>query len=143
MNENFISSQLNNDSSIIDVSEQNAVPLPRFDENEFENSNSEFYWKLGDKFSKRLNLDSNQTELLNKINFADNVFNEIIFCRIQILKQFFRAYDFLLEKCVPVNKAYSNVIDEISEIIIINKYNYRKESLNYVYTIETIKTEII
>lgn len=143
MNENSISSQLNNDSSIIDVSGQNAVTLPRFDENEFENSNKEFYWKLGDKFSKRLNLDSSQTELLNKINFADNVFNEIIFCRIQILKQFFRAYDFLLEKCVPVNKAYSNVIDEMAEIIIVNKYNYRKESLNYVYTIEAIKIEIL
>ncbi|WP_300671069.1 tellurite resistance TerB C-terminal domain-containing protein [Soonwooa sp.] len=142
MNENSTTSPIINDSSIIDVSGQNVVPLPRFDENEFESSNSNQYWKLGQKFSKKLSLNSNQVELLNKLNFADNVFNEIPFCRIQILKEFIRAYDFFVEKCKPVNKAYATVFDEMAEIIIYNKYNYRKESLNYVYAIDSIKSEI-
>ncbi len=142
MTENSTFSQSNNDDSIIDISTNNAMPLPRFDEERQINTNIYQDWKVGQKFSRKLNLNTEQIELLDKLNFSDNVFNEISFCKIQILKQFLRATDFLMEKCIPVNKSYSNVFDEISEIIIYQQYNYRKESLNYHYTLQSIKTDI-
>lgn len=141
MNDNFTSSNPEeNDNSIIDVSNNSSTPLPDFKLEEV--SNYDQFKKLGQKFSRKLSLDSSQIELLDEINFSENVFNEITYCKIQILKQFIRSYNFLKDQCIPVNKSYSSVFDEMAEIIIYNKYNYQKESLNFQYTLDSIKADI-
>ncbi|AZA83612.1 hypothetical protein C1637_14810 [Chryseobacterium lactis] len=98
--------------------------------------------KPGKKYARKLSLNEPQILMLDNISFSDNVFNEIEYCRIQIIKQFLRAVEFLEKNCIPVNKSYSTVIDELSEIIICLQYNYRKDSLNYNYTYQSIQTEI-
>jgi len=142
----------NNEESIIDVSENISIPINFSDlpisepinlelnrENEIRNSDD---WKLGKKYIKKLNLTPEQSEILDKLWFGNNVFNEIEYCRIQILKQFLRAIEYLEKNCIPVNKAYSTVIIELSEIIVALQYNYRKESLNYRFTYDSVQTEI-
>lgn len=109
------------DKSIIDVTGNDDTLLPQINHEEFRYNSNNQSWKLGQKFAKKLSTNSTQIELLDKVSFSDNVFNEIDFCRIQILKEFLRSIDFLNEKCIPVNKAYATVIDEISEIIIYTR----------------------
>lgn len=53
------------------------------------------YWKLGKKYKKKLNLSIEQEEILNRIWLQTNVFNSAEFCKIEILKQFLRAVEFL------------------------------------------------
>ncbi|WP_051890180.1 tellurite resistance TerB C-terminal domain-containing protein [Chryseobacterium vrystaatense] len=112
---------------------QENIPQPQYDPES---------WKIGKKYLRKLSLNDDQTAVLNRLWFADNVFNEIEYCRIQILKQFLRAVEFLQTQCIPVNKSYSTVIEELSEIIVCLQYNYRKESLNYRYTYDAVQTEI-
>jgi len=141
----------NEDDFIIDVSGNSSIPI-HFGENMSEAApaantttnqpHDPDSWKIGKKYTRKLNLTNEQATLLDKLSFAGNVFNEIEYCRIQILKQFLRVIEYLYTECIPVNKSYPTVIDELSEIIVCLKYNYRKESLNYTYTFQSVQAEI-
>ncbi|GEN74313.1 tellurite resistance TerB C-terminal domain-containing protein [Chryseobacterium hagamense] len=125
---------------IIDVSGAAEIPIPYKAAQEKDTVMP--FQSAGEKFRKKLGLDGKQTELVNKLSFSTNVFNEIDYCRIQIIRQFLRTAEYLERNCIPVNKTYPTVIDEVSEIIIVLEYNYRKDSLNYQYTIDSIRSEI-
>ncbi|MDR4892011.1 MULTISPECIES: tellurite resistance TerB C-terminal domain-containing protein [unclassified Chryseobacterium] len=99
-------------------------------------------WKIGKKYSRKLNLNEDQSAMLDTMSFSGNVFNEIEYCKIQIIKQFLRSIEYLYQNCIPVNKSYPTVIEELSEIIVCLRYNYRKDSLNYNYTYNSVQTEI-
>ncbi|KAA0129621.1 hypothetical protein FY557_04800 [Chryseobacterium sp. SN22] len=134
--------RVNKDPSdfIIDVSGTAEIPITYGVAQE--NNTGPVFQSTGERYRKKLGLDGKQAELVNTLSFSTNVFNEIDYCRIQILKQFLRTTDYLEKNCIPVNKTYPTVVDEVSEIIIVLEYNYRKESLNYQYTIDSIKSEI-
>ena len=143
-------SPLYTDDSIIDVSGNADVPIYLGNNHSFSESEQGIhhpsydpdFWKIGKKYSRKLNLNDHQITMLDKMSFSGNVFNEIEYCKIQILKQFLRAVEYLYKHCIPVNKSYSTVIDELSEIIVCLRYHYRKESLNYSYTYDSVQTEI-
>ncbi|MCT2563846.1 tellurite resistance TerB C-terminal domain-containing protein [Chryseobacterium herbae] len=139
------------DDSIIDVSGSADIPIDfgtalHVQEPAGENIQQPQYdpegWKIGKKYLRKLSLNDEQAAMLDRLWFADNVFNEIEYCRVQILKQFLRAINYLQTDCIPVNKSYTTVIEELSEIIVCLQYNYRKESLNYRYTYDAVQTEI-
>nr|WP_315028332.1 tellurite resistance TerB C-terminal domain-containing protein [uncultured Chryseobacterium sp.] len=140
------------DDFIIDVSGRTDVPIDFSSGNSSSETVEPIHqqiildpsdsWKIGKKYTKKLNLDEVQAAMLDKMSFSGNVFNEIEYCKIQVLKQFLRAIEYLTHECIPVNKSYATVIDELSEIIICLQYNYRKESLNYSYTYHSIQAEI-
>ncbi len=141
----------NTDPSIIDVSGNCDSPIDFGDEDFISGNTSDIrsssydpdFWKIGTKYSRKLNLNENQTVMLNTMSLSNNVFNEIEFCRVQIIKQFLRSIDYLYSNCIPVNKSYATVIDELSEIIVCLHYNYKKDSLNYSYTYNSVQTEIL
>ncbi len=139
-NDNFL---LHTNDSIIDVSGNTDTPIDLGNDlavSDHKSVNS--HEKIGKKYSRKLNLNDDQVRMLDKMSFSGNVFNEIEYCRVQILKQFLRAVEFLYQNCVPVNRSYPTVIDELSEIIVCLRYNYKKESLNYSYTYDSVQTEI-
>ncbi|MFC3158094.1 hypothetical protein ACFOEQ_05880 [Chryseobacterium arachidis] len=146
--ENSNPNSLSGNDFIIDVSDMPEIRI-NYEENPMSNNintqyNQEYNeWKIGQKYLKKLSLTEDQCALLNRLSFNNNVFNEIDYCRIQILKQFMRTIEFLERDCKPVNRAYSSVIDELTEIIIVLEFNYRKDSLNYKYTFESIQSEIL
>ncbi|MBK1896021.1 tellurite resistance TerB C-terminal domain-containing protein [Chryseobacterium paridis] len=149
--ERQISSQNNNSDFITDVSGMEEIPIQYNDlENEIlgKDLSSKSYnyevdsYKLGSKYRKKLTLDDVQCTLLDRLSFNTNVFNEIEYCRVQILKQFLRLTDFLFKECVPINRSYHTVVDELTEIIIVLEYNYKNDSLNYKYTSESIQSDI-
>ncbi len=142
-NDPFIS----HDESIIDVSGNADVPIHYGTDlsvnRQITGESDSENWKTGKKYSRKLNLTAEQAAVMDKLWFTTNVFNEIEYCRIQILKQFLRAFEFLQNNCVPVNRAYASVIEELSEIIVCLQYNYRKDSLNYQYTYDSVQGEIL
>ncbi|MCI3936514.1 hypothetical protein MQX03_04845 [Chryseobacterium aahli] len=152
--ERQISFQNSKNDFITDVSGMEEIPIRYNDFASLENESSgkdlsnKLYsheddsYKLGSKYRKKMTLSDDQYKLLDRLSFNNNVFNEIEYCRVQILKQFLRATDFLFKECIPVNRSYQTVIDELSEIIIVLEYNYKHESLNYKYTFESIQSEI-
>ncbi len=125
---------------IIDVSGTAEIPINY--EGVPENNARPLFQSTGERYKKKLGLDEKQVELVNTLSFSTNVFNEIDYCRIQIVRQFLRTMEYLDKNCIPVNKSYPTVTDEVSEIIIVLECNYRKNSLNYQYTIDSIKSEI-
>lgn len=142
-NDPFIS----HDESIIDVSGNADVPIhygaDLSVDGQITRESDPEDWKTGKKYSRKLNLTAEQVAVMDKLWFTTNVFNEIEYCRIQILKQFLRALEFLKNNCVPVNRAYASVIEELSEIIVCLQYNYKKDSLNYQYTYDSVQGEIL
>ena len=138
---------LNTEDFIIDVSGSPDIPIVSrngiaqsiHDPNKINGQDS---WKMGGRYTRKLSLNENQAKMLDKMSFSGNVFNEIEYCRIQILKQFLRTMEHLYQNCIPVNKSYTTVIDELSEIIVCLQYQYRKDSLNYSYTYDSVQTEI-
>ncbi|KFF02258.1 tellurite resistance TerB C-terminal domain-containing protein [Chryseobacterium luteum] len=147
--------QHSNNDFITDVSGMEEIPIQyqhnfTSSENEIQgkdlSSKSYHYevdtYKIGTKYRRKLTLNDNQCILLDRLSFNNNVFNEIEYCKVQILKQFLRVTDFLLKECIPVNRSYQTVVDELSEIIIVLEYNYKHDSLNYKYTFESIQSEI-
>lgn len=149
----MINSASFHDDSIIDVSGNADIPIDFGSNfpiqenisinivNQNTNPTTES-WKIGKKYTRKLNLNEEQIELLDKLSFANNVFNEIEYCKVQIVKQFLRTIEYLYQNCIPVNKSYATVIDELSEIIVVLQYNYKKESLNYKYTFDSVQMEI-
>ncbi|WP_262152677.1 tellurite resistance TerB C-terminal domain-containing protein [Chryseobacterium foetidum] len=127
----------------INYGSQTFVDNPSNSRSRTETPISRNEWRIGQKYCKKLSLSENQINLLDRLAFNNNVFNEIDFCRVQILKQFLRMLDYFDRDCKPVNRAYATVLDELTEIIIVLEYNYRRESLNYKYTFESIQSEIL
>lgn len=130
------------DDSIIDVSGNREVPIDFGNTSFIPGSYDPDSWKIGKKYTRKLSLNEHQIKMLDKMSFSGNVFNDIEYCKIQILKQFIRAVEYLEQHCIPVNKSYATVIDELAEIIVCLRYNYRKDSLNYSYTYDSVQTEI-
>ncbi|MFP3831354.1 tellurite resistance TerB C-terminal domain-containing protein [Chryseobacterium sp. SIMBA_028] len=141
----------NSNDFIIDVSGNANIPIhfendfsiPTNDSISHQNTSYDSdFCKIGKRYSRKLNLADHQVKMLDKMSFSGNVFNEIEYCKIQILKQFLRTINYLYQHCTPINKSYPTVIDELSEIIVCLRYNYKKESLNYSYTYDSVQTEI-
>ena len=100
------------------------------------------YWKLGRKYKKKLNLSTDQEEILNRIWLQTNVFNDIECCKTEILKQFLRTVEFLQNNDSSNDNSFDNLIDELSDLIVRKYYRYRKGSQNYKYTFDSVKGEI-
>lgn len=100
------------------------------------------YWKLGRKYKKKLNLSNAQEEILNRIWLQNNVFNDIEFCKTEILKQFLRAVESLQDNYVSNDNSFDNLMDELSDLVVRKYYRYRKGSQNYKYTFDSVKGEI-
>ena len=100
------------------------------------------YWKLGKRYKKILDLSTEQENTLNKIWFQNNVFTEIEFCKLEVLKQFLRATEHLQQNFASVDNSFDNLIDELTDLIVRKYYRYRKASQNYKYSFETVQGQI-
>lgn len=100
------------------------------------------YWKLGKRYKKKLSLSQNEEQILNSIWLQSNVFNQIEFCRVEILRQFLRCVEFLNKHYFPTDNTLKTIEEEFSDIIIRKEFRYRKGSQNYKYTFDIVKGEI-
>lgn len=100
------------------------------------------YWKLGKRYKKILDLSTEQENILNKIWFQNNVFTEIEFCKLEVLKQFLRANEHLQKNFASVDNSFDNLIDELTDLIVRKYYRYRKGSQNYKYSFENVQGHI-
>lgn len=95
------------------------------------------HWKLGTKYKSRLNLNSEEVELLNKLWNYQNNFSAIEYCYIEILKLYIISIAALKQAYqqdgTNLNEQFLNVSDVIARL----HYRYRTGSNNYKYSLES------
>ena len=98
----------------------------------YQNYNTDYdYWKLGSKYKDKLKLEVNEVKLLNSLIDADNKFNSIEFCAVELIRLLLNCVKQLEEYFKQNNSKFENVINEIAHIEITSKYKYKQGSYNY------------
>ena len=100
------------------------------------------YWKLGNLYRTKLNLNNDDTALLNKLYTPDNNFFNIEFCGLEIIKLFLVTVKRLDEKYKKDASSLDIELNKIADDLVSKNFNYRKGSNNYTYYLETIVNEL-
>ncbi|MFY7813839.1 MAG: tellurite resistance TerB C-terminal domain-containing protein [Chryseobacterium taeanense] len=100
------------------------------------------YWKLGTRYKIKLNLNNDDTIILNKLSNPNNNFFNIEFCGLEVVKLYLVAIKRLDEKYQKESSSLEDELNKIADIIARKHFNYRKGSGNYKYSLETIVSEL-
>lgn len=102
------------------------------------NSNYDFnYWKLGNKYRSKLNLDEEEVNLLNKLWSPSNNFCSIEFCLLEVLKLYLAVISELKAKYKSEGTTIEKEFSFVADVIARKHFNHRSGSQNYKYSIET------
>jgi hypothetical protein len=98
------------------------------------------YYKLGSKFKKKMNLSTDEVNLLNKLWSPTNNFCSIEFCCIQVIKIYLTAINKLSEKFEKndLEKEFSRIAD----IIVSKEYNLSMSNYEFKYSIESTTNQL-
>ena len=94
------------------------------------------YWKLGNQYKEKLNLNKEQEKTLNRLYNVINAFNDIEFFKEQNLKFFLLNIKELENHFLESGQNLKSVLEEIVDLKIKKQYGYRKGSTNYKYTFD-------
>jgi hypothetical protein len=114
----------------------------RREENYYDDYSGYDYLKLGALFRAKLNLNDEDVELLNKLWNPENNFFSIEFCGLEVVKFYLYVIKKIEEKYQKELSSLNDELHKVADSIACNHYNYRKESSNYKYSIETIVNEL-
>lgn len=87
--------------------------------------------RLGASFKDKLNLNKEEVELLNNINYYSNPFFNIEFISLEIVKLFLATLKELKEKYKKEKTTLEEVVNEVSEVITRKHFNFRTGSQNF------------
>jgi hypothetical protein len=107
----------------------------------YNNNYYEDYWKLGNKYRDKLNLNEEEVKLLNTIYTPNNTFFNIEYCGLEILKLYMALISALKDKYIQEDKTLEQEFLAVADIVARKQYRYRNGSQNYTYCIETAPTE--
>ncbi|KGO87061.1 hypothetical protein Q765_07565 [Flavobacterium rivuli WB 3.3-2 = DSM 21788] len=122
--------------------DNDAIERLRREENFYEGSYNEDYWKLGSKYKTKLNLGNDDVVLLNKLYNPDNNFFNIEFCGLEVLKLYLVAIKRLNEIYQKETSTLDAELIKIADIIAIQHFKFVKGSGNYKYSLETVVNEM-
>lgn len=94
------------------------------------------YWKTGNRYKKKLNLNNEEVELLNRLWYPSNNFCEIEYCRIEILKLYLALFKSLEKEYEKLNTSIDEVFKHIADIYVKKQHGYRRGSSNYNYSMD-------
>ena len=100
------------------------------------------YWRIGCKYKTKLNLSDEEETLLNKLWYPSNVFCNIEYCYLEVLKLFIAAIAELKVKYSKEGTSLEEQFSIVTDVIAKKHFNYRFGSLNYKYCIESTTKEI-
>lgn len=100
------------------------------------------YWRIGSKYKTKLNLNDEEEALLNKLWYPSNVFCNIEYCYLEILKLFIATIAELTNKYNQEGTSLDEQFSIVADVIAKKHFNYRFGSLNYKYCIESTTKEI-
>jgi mRNA-degrading endonuclease HigB of HigAB toxin-antitoxin module len=105
---------------------------------EYEN----FYYRLGDKYKAKLDLNKDQLFLVNKLWDPGNNFCSIEFCLLQSIKLYLLLAEKLNRDFADQNSSLEKELETISVIVASRQFNYKAGSYNYKYTVENTTNEL-
>jgi hypothetical protein len=109
----------------------------------FHNNYTDYdYWKLGTKYKETLNLNSEQVKLLNRLWYPSNNFCSIHYCCLQILRLYIEVIETLNTRLIQEGTSQEREFHALADIIARKHFNYRIDSNNYKYSIQTISNEL-
>ena len=99
------------------------------------------YWKLGNKYKNKLNLNEEEVKLLNAIYNPNNAFFNIEYCRLEILRLYNALISALKNKYIQEETTIDQQFLAVADIIARKEYKFRNGSQNYKYAIEKTTNE--
>lgn len=102
----------------------------------YQNYNTEYDWKLGSKYKGTLGLTDDEVTLLNIVPYPNNIFCDIEFCRLQILKLYLRVISALKEMYVNDGTDLNTKFNEVAELIASKFARYGPGSEYYKFSVE-------
>jgi hypothetical protein len=97
----------------------------------------QYWWKLGNKYKDKLNLNEEDVNLLNDLQYSSNSFNGIEFCMIEILKLYISTCNRLKQAYIDEQTTIEIEFEKIAKIVLAYKtVNY------YYYTITSFYSHI-
>lgn len=99
-----------------------------------------FNWR--NQYKKKLNLNAEEAEYLNKIWYWSNNFSSIEFCSTEILKLYIETIKALKEKYLQEGTTINEQFTKVSETLAKKQFKYKEGSNNYKYCIETTTNDI-
>jgi len=93
----------------------------------------QYGWKLGYKYKDKLNLNKEDINLLNDLQYSSNSFNGIEFCMIEILKLYISACNRLKQVYIDEQTTIEIEFEKVAKLVLENRtanyYYYSKESI--------------
>lgn len=132
----FLSRKLSQSGAVAEALEVNAMG---FEQSYNYEAN---YWGLGTKYKAKLNLTEEDVKILNRIGYYDNVFFDIEFCKIEILRLFIRIIHQLEIDFSKEGIKQESIFNEVADLILKKHYKFRQDSWNYRNTLDAAKADI-
>ncbi len=98
--------------------------------------------RLGASFKDKLNLNKEEVELLNNINYYSNPFFNVEFISIEIVKLFLATLKALKDKYKKEKTTLEEIVNEVSEVITRKHFNFRTGSGNFKFSMRETPKEI-
>jgi hypothetical protein len=109
----------------------------------YQNNQIDYYtydWR--NKYKKKLNLNNEDAELLNKVWISNNNFCSIEFCCLEIIKLYISTINELKRNYIREETTIEQQFSIVADVIARKHFNYRTGSMNYKYCIESTTNEI-
>ncbi|MPT36798.1 MAG: hypothetical protein E2604_17360, partial [Flavobacterium sp.] len=122
--------------------DNNAITRICREEDYQEKKHNDDYWKLGIKYKANLNLTDDEVSTLNRLWNPSNNFCAIEFCEREIVRLYLLVIKRLDEKYRDESTSLEGILNAVAEHIGTKHFNYRKDGVNYSYSIRTILEEL-
>ena len=98
------------------------------------------YWTLGKKYKKELKPSKYEELLLRNISDPNNVFCDIEFCFIEVLRLLLKVID-AVDKSYEESTDFDGELKELLDAVVVEHYRCGRRTANYRYTFESVKRE--
>ncbi|WP_343591022.1 tellurite resistance TerB C-terminal domain-containing protein [Flavobacterium sp.] len=100
---------------------------------------STFEWR--NKYKKKLNLNKEETNVLDKIWYSSNNFISIEYCCIEVIKLYLATINNLKQIYIDSSSSIEKEFEEIADTVVRKHFRFRKGSNNYKYAMQTSENE--
>ncbi|NNE66221.1 MAG: hypothetical protein HKN33_06610 [Pyrinomonadaceae bacterium] len=99
------------------------------------------YWTLGKRYRKELNPSETEEKLLRYISDPSNVFCDIEFCFLEVLKLLLRTITAIDKTYKEEGTSFEAALEAVTDTVATKNYHTRRGTDNYRYTLESVKRE--
>ncbi len=107
-----------------------------------ERQQEEEYWRFGSKYKRRLALDFEQVELLNKLPYPRSNFVDIEYCCVEVIKLYLATIEKLKLEYLANHTTLDKESERIADLVARKHFRYRFNSYNYQWAVQSVTENI-